>query len=101
MKKVIGINICNCAHGATVHKEFFEIVKETNKFYVLDNGCFGEIKVVKEKDNSWVNRNRREEVRDIYTKNAKLIDDDGEVISVIKDYYKRYWAEIVYEEEGK
>ena len=96
MKKTVkGINICNCCSGLNVNKSYYEIKKETSQFYII-NYMGQEVKILKEQTWEQKYNKTRNEVRDIYTKSYKLVDHEGKVLAVYKNYFKFHWAELVY-----
>ena len=72
------IKLYHCGHGQTVIKEEFEVIKETEKYYIIRD--FGDVRIEKK-------------TRKVVTKDAKLLDEDGTLLEIMKDYYKFYWVE--------
>ena len=78
-----GINLCHCGSGATVIKEFYKISRETEKYYIIET-IYGNVRIDKN-------------TKKVVTKDAKLLDEDGTLLEIMKDYYNFYWSEIVYD----
>ena len=89
-----GIAICH----RDMYGEQWDFVKPiteiTNYYYIINDTMGGSIRIYKDKHSE--NEN---DTRDLYTKSCKLIDIDGDVLEVMKDYYKYNYARLIFEQE--
>lgn len=87
-----GIAICHRDMYGEQQDFVRPITEITNKYYIINDIMGGTIKVFIER-----HRDSENDVRDLYTKSCKLVDVDGEVLDVMKGYYKYNYARLIFE----
>lgn len=87
-----GIAICHRDMYGEQWDEVHPITDITNYYYIIDGMYGGTIKIFKDK-----HQDNENDVRDLYTKSAKLTDTNGDVLEVMKDYYKYNYARLIFE----